>query len=55
MDIDMRNMITLIRAKRKGPEVLGVSASLIKNGNIEPRRSQSMYSSSDSVAAFASR
>jgi vacuolar-type H+-ATPase subunit C/Vma6 len=55
MDIEMRNIITLIRAKRKGLRFAEISSSLIRNGNADTRALGKLYNSSDSVASFASR
>ncbi len=54
MDIDMRNVITLLRAKRKRMKFEDVSKSMIKNGNTSIRSLASTYNSSDSIESFAS-
>jgi vacuolar-type H+-ATPase subunit C/Vma6 len=55
MDIEMRNIITLIRAKRKDLTFAQISPSLIRNGGIKTKALAKLYNSSDSVVAFASK
>ncbi len=55
MDIDMRNTITLLRAKRKGLKFSDVSGTLIKNGHMDNRVLLKNYNISNSVATFALR
>jgi vacuolar-type H+-ATPase subunit C/Vma6 len=55
MDIDMRNILTLIRAKRKNLKYADTSPNLIKNGDIELKALAKQYSSSDDVLAFANK
>jgi V/A-type H+-transporting ATPase subunit C len=55
LDIDMRNIITLLRAKRNGMKIADVSARLIKNGSVETRILTKIYNGSDDVASFASK
>ncbi len=53
MDIEMRNIITLIRAKRKGLTFAEISPSLVKDGSVETKAFAKLYNSSDDVGAFA--
>jgi vacuolar-type H+-ATPase subunit C/Vma6 len=53
MDIEMRNIITLIRAKGKALPFSSISQSIIKNGNTEARSLAKLYNSSDSVVSLA--
>ncbi|MDE1871153.1 MAG: V-type ATPase subunit [Candidatus Micrarchaeota archaeon] len=55
MDIDMRNMITLLRAKRKGLKFEDISDTLIRNGDVGIGALSGMYSSSGNVAEFAAK
>ncbi len=52
MDIDMRNIITLMRAKRLGLKFADVSKNLIKNGDVDSRSLARIYNSSDDVVSF---
>ena len=53
MDIDMRNMIVLLLAKRHGLKFADVSAKLIENGNTEKSSLSKIYGSSEDVTALA--
>ena len=55
MDIDMRNMITLLRAKRLGSRFDDVSYNLISNGDIGMKALAKMYNGASDVASFASK
>ncbi len=55
MDIHMRNMITLIRAKRKMLKFADISANLMRNGLLSIQQLSSMYSGSDSIESLASK
>jgi V/A-type H+/Na+-transporting ATPase subunit C len=55
MDIDMRNMITLLRAKRKRLKFESISSNIIKNGNVGAGALAGMYNNSDDVVELASK
>ncbi|MGD0729111.1 MAG: V-type ATPase subunit [Candidatus Micrarchaeaceae archaeon] len=55
MDIDMRNMITLLRAKRKMLKFSDVSNNLIENGNMSKRELLRIYTIASDVTSFVLR
>jgi vacuolar-type H+-ATPase subunit C/Vma6 len=55
LDIDMRNMITLLRAKKTKLKFSDVSANLIINGNVTIKQLERIYNNSDDVISLASK
>ncbi len=55
MDIDMRNIITLLRAKRSGLRFSEASRKLVGNGNTPMGALSEAYSASNDVASFAAK
>lgn len=54
MDIDMKNILTLARAKRRGIKYDDVSHSLVMNGELAMRELRHAYSTSEDVESFLS-
>ncbi len=55
MDIDMRNIITLLRAKRGGLRFQQVERKLVANGNTQIAQLAKAYAGCDDVASFAAK
>ncbi len=55
MDIDMRNMLTMIRAKRKRMPFDSITSNIIKGGSMPVPSLSRMYGSSDDVEALSGR
>ena len=53
MDIDRRNILTLIRAKRLDMKFADIAAKIIPGGSLQEREMEHMYNSSPSVEALA--
>ncbi len=53
MDIDMRNLLILIRAKKRKIAFSEVSKNLISNGNVNENALAGMYNGSEDVSTFA--
>lgn len=55
MDIDMKNLLTLIRAKRLNAKFADVEKMLIERGNISMQSLESMYTGSKDIEALVSQ
>lgn len=55
MDVDMRNMITLLRAKRKNLKFESIANTLVKNGDVRIKQLSDIYNGSGNVAELASK
>jgi V/A-type H+-transporting ATPase subunit C len=53
MDIDMRNIITLLKAKKVEMNFVDISANLIKNGSLSLKYFSEIYNNSDDINSFA--
>ena len=53
MDIDMRNMITMLRAKKKGLRYNDISKTIMPNGTVTPNSLASVYNSTEDVVSLA--
>ncbi|MDE1860644.1 MAG: V-type ATPase subunit [Candidatus Micrarchaeota archaeon] len=52
MDIDMKNIIYLIKAKRTGVKFAALSGSLIENGNISVQELEQIYNTSKDIESM---
>ncbi len=52
MDIDMRNVLLLIRAKRYMMEFAKISQNIINNGTLKPQKLQELYNSSKDIESL---
>ncbi len=55
MDIDMRNMLTMIRAKRKRMPFDSIRSNIINGGSMSTSSLSGMYNSSDDMEALSGR
>lgn len=55
MEIDMRNVLTVIRAKKAGIKLSGFSSLLIQNGNIPKNEIENVYNSSKDLTEMVSQ
>jgi V/A-type H+-transporting ATPase subunit C len=55
MEIDMRNVLTAIRAKKAGIKLSGFSNLLVQNGNIPKSEIENIYNSSKDLAEMVSQ
>ncbi len=55
MDIDMKNLLTLIRGKARGMPFQEIQGSLIPRGGMDANVMRNLYSNSENISAIASK